>query len=111
MGGKHKIMKITPYRIKKGILYLKHYGPKIFWNRLKDKMEAAKVPYAPCFERLAPGAAVLRRQERLSRHLSRRPLFSIVIPAYNPDKNYFFVLLRGLQEQSYDNWQLCIADA
>ena len=111
MGGKHKIMKITPYRIKKGILYLKHYGPKIFWNRLKDKMEAAKVPYAPWYERHAPGAAELRRQERLSRHLSRRPLFSIVIPAYSPDKNYFFVLLRGLQEQSYDNWQLCIADA
>ena len=28
------LKKIKPYTIKKGIRYLKHYGPKEFWVRL-----------------------------------------------------------------------------
>ena len=43
-------MKITPYKIKKGIRYFKHYGAKAFFNRLRDKMEPEQVPYAPWFE-------------------------------------------------------------
>ncbi len=104
-------MKITPYRIKKGILYLKHYGPKAFWNRLKDKMESGRVPYAPWFERHKASAAELRRQAKHSESLPIRPLFSIIVPAYNPKPAFFAEVMQSLRQQSYDNWQLCIADA
>ncbi len=104
-------MKITPYRIKKGILYLKHYGPKAFWNRLKDKMESGRVPYAPWFERHKASAAELRRQAKHSESLPIRPLFSIIVPAYNPKPAFFVEVMQSLRQQSYDNWQLCIADA
>ncbi len=104
-------MKITPYRIKKGILYLKHYGPKAFWNRLKDKMESDRIPYAPWLERHQPGSAELRQQARKSKALKRPPVFSIVVPCYNPQMGHFFQLMASLQEQSYPHWQLCIADA
>lgn len=104
-------MKITPYRIKKGVLYLKHYGPKAFWNRLKDKMESGRVPYAPWFERHKASAAELRRQERQSEDLPVRPLFSIIVPAYNPKLAFFAEVMQSLRKQSYGNWQLCIADA
>ena len=33
------LKKIKPYTIKKGIRYLKHYGPKEFWVRLCERME------------------------------------------------------------------------
>ena len=104
-------MKITPYRIKKGVLYLKHYGPKAFWNRLKDKMESERVPYGPWFERHKAGSIELRQQAKLSRKLEKPPVFSIVVPCYNPNLDYFFELMTSLHEQSYGYWQLCLADA
>ena len=42
------LKKIKPYTIKKGIRYLKHYGPKEFWVRLCERMEPEEVPYGPC---------------------------------------------------------------
>ena len=44
------LKKIKPYTIKKGIRYLKHYGPKEFWVRLCERMEPEEVPYGPWFE-------------------------------------------------------------
>ena len=57
-------MKITPYKIKKGIRYFKHYGPKAYWNRLRDKLEPEDVPYAPWYEKYKAGAEELARQAR-----------------------------------------------
>ena len=39
--------KITPYNILKGIRYLKHFGPKEFMIRLRERMEPEEVPYGP----------------------------------------------------------------
>lgn len=39
------LKKIKPYTIKKGIRYLKHYGPKEFWVRLCERMEPEEVHY------------------------------------------------------------------
>ncbi len=38
--------RLTPYNLKKGFLYLKHYGPKEFWVRLTERMEEQTVDYA-----------------------------------------------------------------
>ena len=48
------LKKIKPYTIKKGIRYLKHYGPKEFWVRLCERMEPEEVPYGPWFENHKP---------------------------------------------------------
>lgn len=42
--------------------------------------------------------------------LSYRPLISIVIPVFNTPIHYFNELLTSIYEQSYDNWELCLAD-
>jgi GT2 family glycosyltransferase len=39
-----------------------------------------------------------------------KPLISIVVPAYNTPAKYLFPLLKSVQVQHYENWQLCIAD-
>lgn len=38
------------------------------------------------------------------------PKFSIVIPMYNTPVNYFKELVDCLKEQTYSNWELCLAD-
>ena len=39
------------------------------------------------------------------------PFISIVIPAFNPKKEYFRDLLFSINNQNYENWELCLADA
>lgn len=41
----------------------------------------------------------------------KRPLISIVVPAYNTPDKYLKPLVESLLNQTYDNWELCIGDA
>ncbi|MCI8858086.1 MAG: glycosyltransferase [Lachnospiraceae bacterium] len=104
-------MKITPYKIKKGIRYFKHYGPKAFWNRLRDKLEPEDVPYAPWFEKYKAGEEELARQVRQEQKFVYRPLISVVVPCYQTPEDYLLQMLDSVRLQSYSNWQLCLADA
>lgn len=36
--------------------------------------------------------------------------FSVVMPVYKPDMNFFRAAIRSIKQQSYDNWELCICD-
>lgn len=38
------------------------------------------------------------------------PLFSIILATYNSDLNYLKACIDSIQNQTYNNWQLCIAD-
>ncbi|MDP5254327.1 MULTISPECIES: glycosyltransferase family 2 protein [unclassified Vibrio] len=49
----------------------------------------------------------------ISRDLDRfehRPLISIVVPVYNPDRALLEACIESVIEQSYPDWQLCLAD-
>jgi glycosyltransferase involved in cell wall biosynthesis len=39
-----------------------------------------------------------------------QPLISIVVPVYNPDKQLLIDCIESVINQSYSNWQLCLAD-
>lgn len=104
-------MKITPYRIKKGIKYFRHYGAKAFFNRLRDKMEPDQVPYSPWFEKYRAKEEELARQRRQSRKLPCQPLISVVVPCYQTPEKYLLEMMDSVQNQSYENWQLCLVDA
>lgn len=104
-------MKITPYRLKKGIRYLKHYGLKAFLNRLRDKMEPEEVPYGPWFEKYKAGSEELERQAKQEDRFQYRPLISIVVPCFQTPERYLIEMMDSVREQSYSRWQLCLADA
>ena len=40
------IKKISPYNIKKGILYFQHYGAKGFWIKLTERFQKEEIDYA-----------------------------------------------------------------
>lgn len=42
--------------------------------------------------------------------LSRQPLISIVVPAYNTPERFFNELVESVRSQTYRNWELCIAN-
>lgn len=38
------------------------------------------------------------------------PKFSIVVPVYRPDEKYFAQMLKSVMDQTYADWELCLAD-
>ena len=42
--------------------------------------------------------------------LKEKPLFSIIMPVYDPPKQFFEDALKSVISQVYTNWELCIAD-
>lgn len=103
------VRKLKPYNIVKGFRYLKHYGPKEFFVRLSERMEPEEVPYGPWFEAHKAAAQELERQKK--RRFKRGPLISVVVPAYRTPEVFLREMIESLLAQSYQNWELCIANA
>ena len=45
-----------------------------------------------------------------SRHLPRRPLISIIVPVYNTPEKWLTKAISSIGAQTYNNWELCLAD-
>jgi GT2 family glycosyltransferase/glycosyltransferase involved in cell wall biosynthesis len=57
----------------------------------------------------APKAAALRAR-LASLPAERRPLVSVLMPVYNTPERWLSRAIESVQEQVYENWELCIAD-
>lgn len=105
----HYLKKIKPYNIQKGFRYLKHYGPKEFWVRLCERMEPEEVPYGPWFEKHRLGESDLEKQR--NKKWKYGPVFSVVVPAYRTPALFLEQMIESVRNQTYANWELCIANA
>lgn len=74
-------------------------------------MEPEEVPYAPWWEKYKPSVQELERQHKEQKNWKQRPLISIVVPAFHTPEAFLRQMIESVEQQSYDNWQLCIADA
>lgn len=101
--------KIRPYTIKKGLLYLKHYGFKDFMSRLAERMEPEEVPYGPWYEAHQASETELERQRRVQ--WENPATISIAVPAYHTPEEFLCQLLDSLVAQTYPYWELCLANA
>lgn len=102
------LKKIRPYNIQKGFRYLKHYGFKEFMVRLSERMEPEEVPYGPWFEKHRVSEETLMKQKK--RHWTKKPVISIVVPAYKTPEEFLCQMIDSVREQSYPYWELCIAN-
>ena len=106
---KRMMTKLSPYTIQKGWRYMKHYGIKGFWIRLHERFEPEEVPYGPWYEAYIPTEEELAAQRK--KKWSYAPKISIAVPAYKTPELFLRQLIQSLQDQTYDNWELCIANA
>ena len=100
--------RLTPYNLKKGFLYLKHYGPKEFWVRLTERMEEQTVDYAKWREE--DFLTDKERQDQKKRKWKQPVKISVLVPAYRTPESYLRQMIESVQAQTYENWELCIAD-
>lgn len=72
---------------------------------------AARVPYdtwVELYDPQSPEALAAARSE--AERLSKRPLMSIILPVYDTPEYWLRRCIRSVQQQTYDRWELCIAD-
>ena len=90
-------------------MYFKRYGFARTVKKIREKLfDGRKMDYAQWIHRQENIKDELKIQRNTT--FENNPKFSIVVPVYNPPKVYFEEMLKSILEQSYSNWELCIAD-
>lgn len=103
------IKKISPYSIRKGLLYLRHYGPKEFFVRLGERFEPEEIPYGIWYEAYRPTDGELARQR--NKRWKTSPKISVAVPVYRTPEKFLREMVESLLAQTYGNWELCMANA
>ncbi len=57
-----------------------------------------------------PRSAELKKIKEASLKLAYQPCISIIVPVYNPDESFLRQAIASIREQTYTNWELCLAD-
>lgn len=107
-----KLLKnLRPSRIKKGLSYLRREGFAATLRRYRASGATnpdPKIAYQNWILNHEPKYSDLQEQKK--KKFEYNPLISIVVPTYNTKKQYLEELLDSLEQQTYKNWELCIAD-
>ena len=101
--------RLSPYTIQKGFRYFKHYGLKEFWIKLHERFEPEEVHYGPWYEAYRPDGEELEKQKK--KKWKYQPKISIAVPAYQTPEKFLRQMMDSLLAQTYENWELCIANA
>jgi O-antigen biosynthesis protein len=75
------------------------------------KVQARDAIYQKWIEENEPGPRQLREQTAAGAILSRRPMFSVILPVYEVSSSVLQECIDSVLNQSYDRWELCIVDA
>ncbi len=98
--------------IKKIFIYIWKYGwkklPGKAWRKIKRIFKADVAKYNHWVKDNALSDEELQRQRKFIFDYS--PLVSIVVPVYNTPIKYLNELIQSVIQQTYSNWELCIAD-
>lgn len=94
--------------IQRGFKYMRNYGVKGFINRLLDGPFADDIRYTEWFELTKVTEAQLEDQRNT--HFEYNPKISIIVPTYNTPLDFLIEMIDSVRNQSYSNWELCIAD-
>ena len=100
--------RLTPYNIKKGIRYLKHYGVKGFYARLLERFEEREVEYQEWYEKNKPSEEELARQRK--KKWKEPVTLSVLVPAYRTPEVFLRQMIESVLNQTYPHLELCIAD-
>ena len=101
---------LRPSNIKKILKTIKEKGFKEAWNVITNKVEngTTLTPYQIWAQLNDPTEEELEKQRQTK--FEYNPKISILVPMYNTPVNFFEELVEYLINQTYKNWELCLAD-
>lgn len=109
------LQKLKPYYVRKALRYLRHYGPKDFLIRVRERLAPEEVPYGPWYEAHRAKKEALDQQRALAdaEYIRQQdgPMFSVIVPAWRTPQRYLEELLQSVLNQTFQDFELVIADA
>jgi glycosyltransferase involved in cell wall biosynthesis len=89
--------------------YKQKYGKKYYQKIVKKRLFGEEVPYMAWrkYQLLDEETRKLQREMEFS----YMPKISILVPAYRTPREFLVQMLDSVVNQTYGNWELCIADA
>ena len=99
---------LGPRKLVPNIKYIKNYGMKAFRKEMSFQLDPGNQGYDFWIREHKIQKKELKAQRM--KKFAKEPLISIVIPLYNTPLNYLDELLDSVIGQSYENWELCLAD-
>ncbi|MEK7534910.1 MAG: glycosyltransferase family 2 protein [Patescibacteria group bacterium] len=96
--------------------WLKYFKSPAFGRKIKALERGYVDPSSPegqyrkIFSRHYPSTDTLRNQSQICKNQKNRPKFSLLMPTYNSNQAHLKEAIASVRAQSYDNWELCIAD-
>lgn len=100
--------RLNKENVKKGFEYIRRNGGSRFWTLAKAKAFPAGKSYKEWYEEHCPTKEELMRQREVE--FSVQPLISIVVPTYQTPIPFLKDMIDSVRKQSYEKWELCIAD-
>ena len=89
------------------INYLSNHGLKATIDKIKQKY-TEKVVYHDWYKKHR--ASSLELQLQREHEFAYKPLISIIVPVFNTPEVYLRAMLQSVQNQTYEKWELCLAD-
>ena len=100
--------RLNKENVKKGFEYIRRNSVSRFWTLAKAKAFPAGKSYKEWYEEHCPTKEELMRQREVE--FSVQPLISIVVPTYQTPIPFLKDMIDSVRKQSYEKWELCIAD-
>ena len=98
---------ITNQPIRRTARFVKNHPREVF-NRALAKLRNTKDDYTIWRENNMPSEADYERQR--GKDFQYKPVISISIPLYNTPLDFFEALMKSVINQTYSNFELCLAD-
>ena len=97
---------------KRAFEFLFKNGIKEFIKKTKRKLSGFNVDYdySEWYELTKTSDEEISRQ-RTDFNFKIKPFYSIVIPIYDTDEHFLYLLFKSILNQTYQNFEICIADA
>ena len=94
--------------IYKAYNYYKKNGAFATYIKIKEKISPRYIEKTNKYLWTSPTDEVLREQR--NHKFSYNPYISLIVPVFNPPENFLHKMIESVQNQTYSNWELCLAD-
>lgn len=109
-----KISAKHPFKVARAVFVLISDGPKVVAQKIKrqdileDYNAFINTQYLSWLKKNYPTKRQLKKERETKFRIN--PKISILTPAFNTPEKFLRECIESVLKQSYENWQLCIAD-
>ena len=100
----------NPALIRKFISSVKHNGLRQTISRMKEKVQRLEIEDLSGIKYTFIEPELTNEIKKEIVEFPKKPLISLIMPVYNVDPKWLDLAIKSIENQWYENWELCIAD-